>query len=113
MNYRKYITIIFLIFGNLLMFSQSLNYVNDELGNFVNETIDIQTPTFEGLDNETYDDFVTNLNKVNTKKNHIENDIYSMTYKQHAVIVLFKSDQTLITFNSESIKILNETSSAE
>ena len=113
MNYRKYITIIILIFGNLLMFSQSLNHVNDELGNFVNEAIDIQTPTFEGLDSETYDDFVINLNKVNTKKNHIENDIYSMTYKQHAVIVLFKSDQTLITFNSESIKILNETSSAE
>ena len=113
MNYRKYTTITILICGNLLMFSQSLNYVNDELGNFVNETIDIQTPTFKALDNETYDDFVTNLNKVNTKKSHVENDIYSMTYNQHAVIVLFKSDQTLITFNSESIKILNETFIAE
>ena len=113
MNYKKYITIIFLVFGNLIVFSQSLNHVNAELGNFMYETIDIQTPTFEALDNETYDEFVANLHKVYTSKINIENNIYSMTYKLQAVNVLFKSDQTLITFDNESIKILNETFSAE
>lgn len=113
MNYRKYIAVIILIFGNLVMFSQSLNHVNEELGSFVNETIDIQTPTFEALDNETYDEFITNLQKVNTSKIYVENDMYSMTYNNQDVTVLFKSDQTFITFDIESIKILNETFSAE
>ena len=102
-----------MVFGNLIVFSQSLNHVNEELGNFMYETIDIQTPTFEALDNETYDEFVANLHKVYTSKINVENNIYSMTYKLQAVNVLFKSDQTLITFDSESMKILNVTLSAE
>lgn len=113
MNYRKYITITILIFGNLLVFSQSLNNVNDELGNFVNETIEIQSPVFEALESEIYDEFIDDLYKVITTKSTLDNSSYKMIYNKSAVNVLFKSDNTPIRFDSESIKTLNEALNTE
>lgn len=113
MNYKKCIAIIVLIFGNLLMHGQSQNHVNNEINNFVHETLDIQSPVYEALESEMYDEFINDLYKVITTKNPSENSTYIMTYNKSAVNVLFKSDNTSIRFDSESIKTLNEALNTE
>lgn len=113
MSYKKCIAIIVLIFGNLLMHGQSQNHVNNEINNFFHETLDVQSPVFEALDNEMYDEFIEDLNEVNTTKRHVENDLYIMTYNKSAVNVLFKYGNTSIRFDDESVKTLNEALNTE
>ena len=50
MSYKKCIAIIVLIFGNLSVHGQSQNHVNNEINNFVHETVEIQSPVFEALE---------------------------------------------------------------
>ena len=113
MNYKKCIAIILLIFGNLLMYGQTQNHVNNEINNFVHESLDIQSPVFEALESEMYDEFINDLYKVITTKNSLENSSYIMTYNKNGVNVLFKSDNISIRFDSESIKTLNEALNTE
>ena len=113
MSYKKCIAIIVLIFGNLSVHGQNQNHVNNEINNFVHETVEIQSPVFEALESEIYDEFINDLYKVITTKNPLENSTYIMTYKKSAVNVLFKSDNTSIRFDSESIKTLNEALNTE
>lgn len=87
MNYKKCIAIIVLIFGNLLMYGQTQNHVNNEINNFVHESLDIQSPVFEALESEMYDEFINDLYKVITTKNSLENSSYIMTYNKTAVNV--------------------------
>ena len=113
MNYKKCIAIILLIFGNLLMYGQTQNHVNNEINNFVHESLDIQSPVFEALESEMYDEFINDLYKVITTKNSLENSSYIMTHNKNGVNVLFKSDNISIRFDSESIKTLNEALNTE
>lgn len=113
MSYKNCISIIIIIFGNLLMHGQSQNHVNNEINNFVHEALEIQSPVFEALESEMYDEFINDLYKVITIKNPIENSAYKMTYNKSSVNVLFKSDNTSIRFDSESIKTLNEALNTE
>ena len=62
---------------------------------------------------EMYDEFIEDLNEVNTTKRHVENDLYIMTYNKSAVNVLFKSGNTSIRFDDESVKTLNEALNTE
>ena len=84
MSYKKCIAIIVLIFGNLLVHGQSQNHVNNEINNFVHETIDIQSPVFEALEMK----FMMNsliiftkytLQKLTFRKQHIYNDIQKIS----------------------------------
>ena len=84
MSYKKCIAIIVLIFGNLLMHGQSQNHVNNEINNFVHETLEIQS-VFEALEIEMYDEFINDLYKVITTKNPLENSTYIMTFNKSAV----------------------------
>ena len=95
------------------MHGQNQNHVNNEINNFVHETVEIQSPVFEALESEIYDEFINDLYKVITTKNPLENSTYIMTYNKSAVNVLFKSDNTSIRFDSESIKTLNEALNTE
>ena len=68
MSYKKCIAIIVLIFGNLLVHGQNQNHVNNEINNFVHETVEIQSPVFEALESEIYDEFINDSYKVITTK---------------------------------------------
>ena len=50
------------------MHGQSQNHVNNEINNFVHETVEIQSPVFEALESEIYDEFINDLYKVITHK---------------------------------------------
>ena len=113
MNLRKHITIIIVIFGNLLVHSQNYNQVNNEINDFVHETLKIQLPVFEAIESEMYDEFINDLYKVITKKSTVENSTYKMTCDKSDVNVLFKSDNSSIRFDCESIKTLNEALNTE
>ena len=95
------------------MYGQTQNHVNNEINNFVHESLDIQSPVFEALESEMYDEFINDLYKVITTKNSLENSSYIMTYNKNGVNVLFKSDNISIRFDSESIKTLNEALNTE
>ena len=72
MSYKKCIAIIVLIFGNLSVHGQNQNHVNNEINNFVHETVEIQSPVFEALESEMYDEFINDLYKVITTKNPLK-----------------------------------------
>ena len=71
------------------MHGQSQNHVNNEINNFVHETIEIQSPVFEALESEMYDEFINNLYKGNYQKNPLENSTYIMTYNKCKLLMFY------------------------
>lgn len=106
MTKLKYIFCLTFLLCSYLLVGQNQSKINTEINNLVHETVNIETPSFEAIDEKIADDFVKEIILARASKSSFENELYNIKNESTGVRVVFKADNTSIFFDDETINNL-------
>lgn len=106
MTKLKHVFCLILLLHSFLLLGQNQSKINDEINNLVHETVNIESPSFEAIDEKIADDFVKEIILARASRSSFENDLYSLKNEKSGVRVVFKEDNTSIFFDDETINNL-------